>query len=119
MNLTKISTEKQVNLNKLNKKVFFNRDILKNILSYSGPLYKEICQTCNKPLCYNIFLVNIDMNMIKFYNLEQCRIKTFCSEECLEEYNVTYSNSKCIASILIVFLSFVLAFFTIIFFANA
>ena len=74
MNLTKISTEKQVNLNKLNKKVFFNQDILKKILSYSGPLYKEICQICNKPLCYSIFLVNVDMNIVKFYNLEQCRM---------------------------------------------
>ena len=53
---------------------------------------------------------------VKFYNLEQCRMKTFCSEECLEEYNRTYSNNKCVAALLIVLLSFVLAFFTIVFF---
>ncbi len=113
--LTKINTKKNARIMKLKKKVLFNKDLLNHILSYSGPLYTEICQICNKPLCYSIFLINFNDDIIFYYNLEQCKTKKFCSEECLEEYKETYSNKKCISIIIITTLIFVFICFILIF----
>jgi len=117
-NATKINTKKNASLIKLKKKVLFNKDLLNYILSYSGASYTEICQICNKPLCYSVFIMDYDDEIIFYYNLEQCRTKKFCSEKCLEEYNETYSNEKCISIILITTLSFVITFFIILFIGN-
>ena len=113
--LTKINTQRNAKIIKLKKKVLFNKDLLNHILSYSGAFYTEICQICNKPLCYSVFLIDFDDEIIFYYNLEQCRTKKFCSEECLEEYKETYSNKKCISILIITTLSFVLTFFILIF----
>lgn len=113
--LTKINTQKNARIIKLKKKVLFNNDLLKHILTYSGALYTEICQICNKPLCYSVFLINFDEDIIFYHNLEQCKRKKFCSEECLEEYKETYSNKMCISLILLSTLVFVFIFFILIF----
>ena len=113
--LTIINTKKNANLIKLKKKVLFNKDLLANILSFSGPLFNEICQICSKPLCYSIFIININHKPIIHYNLEQCKKKIFCSEECLEEYKEVNSNKKCIISLLISILFFIIVFFVLVF----
>lgn len=102
-------------LTKLKKKVLFNKDLLKHILSYSGILYTEICQICNKPISYSIFLINFKEDKIFYYNLEQCRRKKFCSKECLEEYKETYNNKKCISILAITTSSLVITFLIMIF----
>jgi hypothetical protein len=117
--LTKINTQRNAKIIKLKKKVLFNKDLLNHIISYSGAFYTEICQICNKPLYYSVFLIDFDDEIIFYYNLEQCRTKKFCSEKCLEEYNETYSNEKCISIISITTLSFVITFFIIIFIENS
>jgi hypothetical protein len=113
--LTKINTQKNANIIKIKKRVLFNNDLLKHILSYSGNLYKEICERCSKPLCYSIFLINFNEEIIFYYNLEQCKRKKFCSEECLGEYKETYSNRMCILIIILSSLIFTFIIFILIF----
>ena len=64
------------------EKVFFNKDLLKNIISYSGPNIIKKCVYCNLPLSYSVGIVYITKQNEKNFNYIKCKNEYFCNTFC-------------------------------------
>ena len=85
------------------KRVLTNPNLLRQILSFAGVEIKRECNICGRIINYQILNQEVVRDHKSYINLETCKIKYFCNEDCLYMYNQRFNNKRFCVYLFLIF----------------
>ena len=82
------------------EKIWFNKDLQRKIIEFTGPLVKKRCTICGRIIKYQILTFKIKKKYKKITDLQACKKTYVCCDECREIEKIDIKNIRCLIVIL-------------------